>query len=54
MVENDQNPMLLTGGELKKCAAKRGINPMLTPEEMLDELKPLQESISLIDVRPDT
>lgn len=38
MVDTNQNPMLLTGGELKKAAAKRGISPMLTPEEMLDEL----------------
>ncbi len=38
MVDDNRNPMLLPGGELKKVAAKRGISPMLTPEEMLDEL----------------
>lgn len=43
-VKGDQNPCLLKGNDLKHCASKLGISPMLTPDEMLTDLVALLEA----------
>jgi hypothetical protein len=43
-VEGDINPCLLKTGDLKKCASKLGISPMLTSDEILGELVTLLEA----------
>ena len=45
-VEGDVNPCLLKAGDLKKCASKLGISPMLTSDEILGELVTLLEASS--------
>ena len=43
-VEGDTNPCLLKAGDLKKCASKLGISPMLTSDEILSELVKMLEA----------
>ena len=43
-VDGDKNPCHLKAGDLKKCASKLGISPMLTPDEILTELVTLLEA----------
>jgi hypothetical protein len=43
-VDGDINPCLLKGNDLKKCAAKLGISPMLLPDEILAELITILEA----------
>lgn len=46
VVDGDVNPCLLKAGDLKKCASKLGISPMLTSDEILGELVTLLEASS--------
>mmetsp|Transcript_26973 Transcript_26973/g.25829 ORF Transcript_26973/g.25829 Transcript_26973/m.25829 type:complete len:441 (+) Transcript_26973:101-1423(+) len=43
-VDGDINPCLLKGNDLKKCASKLGISPMLLPDEILAELITILEA----------
>ena len=43
-VDGDKNPCHLKAGDLKKCASKLGISPMLTSDEILAELVTLLEA----------
>lgn len=43
-VDGDINPCTLKGNDLKKCASKLGISPMLLPDEILAELITILEA----------
>lgn len=43
-VDGDINPCLLKGNDLKKCASKLGVSPMLLPDEILAELITILEA----------
>jgi hypothetical protein len=43
-VDGDINPCTLKGADLKKCASKLGISPMLLPDEILAELITILEA----------